>query len=328
MQRDLNIDNLLLDETFVRYCLGTATVTEYQYWWAFIKEHPEWQSQIHQAEKIILGMHNWGIQEELNEEEEKLRKLIHTARRKGLTLSLFRKVSIAAVLFALVWGIYLIKQQNEQRTFVTMRTGVGEIRKLSFPDGSFVWLNANTSVKYPKYFQHFRKIVLEEGEIFCQARHNESYPFSVTTATGMTINDIGTSFSVKSYAALHEEQVSVLEGEVEVKAMHLTKGRGVKFEDTAPARAILYQVDPAEVNWMEGRIVLNDVSLRNFLLTLENTYGVNIRVKHAAMMNCRITTSFNTSEKIGDILDNLKLIYGISSVIHQNEIMLDGNGCN
>jgi ferric-dicitrate binding protein FerR (iron transport regulator) len=233
---------------------------------------------------------------------------------------LLRAAGVAVVLFAILWCGYLIKQQNEHTTFVSARTGVGEVRKLSFPDGSSVWMNANSSLRYAKYFPQFRKILLDEGEIFCEVRHDKSSPFSVTTSTGLTINDIGTSFLVKSYGALNEEQVSVLEGEVEVKNLHLRKGRGIRFQQSGTEN---YIVNPAETDWRTGRVVLYNVDLRSFLLTLENTYGVTIRVKDATLMNCHITTSFNTSEKIRNILDNLQRIYCISYIINKHEIVLD-----
>ena len=84
-----------------------------------------------------------------------------------------------------------------------------------------------------------------------------------------------------------------------------------------------YVVDPAEMEWRKGQIVLNNVDLRSFLLTLENAYGVKIQVKDTALINCRISTRFNTADKIGNILDHLKQIYGISNVINQEQIVLE-----
>jgi transmembrane sensor len=315
MYSDPSIDNLLLDATFVRYCLGTADAEERQYWMIFIEQHPEFLQQIQEAKKIILAKHGWGEQDEGKEEEDTLR-----AEKRTEILSFFRKVSVAALLLGGLWCGYLIKQHNEHTTFTTVRTGVGEIRKLSFSDGSTVWLNSNSSIRYAKYFQYFRKVILEEGEIFCEVRHNAFYPFSVTTATGMTVDDIGTTFSVRSYGALQEERVSVLEGEVAIKELHLKQGRGVRFINSKPEN---YVVDPAEMEWRKGQIVLNNVDLRSFLLTLENAYGVKIQVKDTALINCRITTRFNTADKIGNILDHLKQIYGISNVINQEQIVLE-----
>jgi ferric-dicitrate binding protein FerR (iron transport regulator) len=326
MEPNLSIDNLLPDETFVRYCLGTADAAERQYWLAFIKKHPDSLQQIEQAKKLILAKHGWGAQDELKEEEEQLLKQIHAGEKKALMQSLFRKISVAVILPGILWCGYLIKRHNELTTFISVRTGVGEIRKISFSDGSSVWLNSKSSIKYAKYFQHFRKVILEEGEIFCEVRHNESSPFSVTTATGMTVNDIGTSFSIRSYGVLQEEQVNVLEGEVAVNELHLKQGRGIRFFSSEPGRMAMHKVDRAEMEWRKGSVVLNNVDLRTVLLTLENAYGMRILVKNNGLMNCPVTISFNTADKIENILNELQQIYGISNVINQDKIMLDDSG--
>lgn len=312
------MDNLLTDESFIGWCRGNADITQKQYWENFEKENP---LMVQHARKLVLGLHAWGAAQEMREEEEKIYRVIHPVNRKKKIYILLRAASVAAIIFAILMGGYFIKQQNKPTVFVEVTTTTGEVRKVTLPDGSLLWLNANTTVKYAD-----RKVLLEEGEVFCKVIHDAETPFSVTTANGLTINDIGTAFSVKSYKALKEVQVDVSEGEVAINQLHLKKGQGMKMN--AAGKTHVYQIDPDEMGWTDGRISLNNADLHTFLFTLQNIYGVKIKVKDQGMMNCHITASFNATDKIADILENLHLIYGISYKINQGEIVLDGKGCN
>lgn len=329
-----DVEELLLNESFVRYCLGIATPQEHEYWTAFQRQHVSLQPVMAQARDMVLGMHLWGQQQEIATETQKLQQLIHTAPVKELPAkrrNIYRYMAAAAVVTGLLAGTWLWLRPEQMPVYVTLQTGIGQVKQVTLPDGSQVWLNANTTLQYADDFTRQRQLLLKAGEVFCRVQHSATSPFSVTTASGLQVQDIGTAFSVKSYPGLPVEQVGVTEGVVAVahhaqQQQQLHKGDGLQVNRQS-GHATAYTVQEEEIGWTTGHLVLNNADFKTFLLTLENQYGVNIQVKDAAVYNCSITASFTAGERVEAILDNLKLVYGISYRIHQNQIELHGKGC-
>jgi len=166
---------------------------------------------------------------------------------------------------------------------------------------------------------------LKEGEIFCEVQHDVNNPFTVTTATGLKIADIGTSFQVRSYQALNEENVSVSSGVVMVKNQLLHQGEGISVNKATKQAT---RTNAAAVTWMQQKFILNNVPLSQLLQSLQEQYHIRFSTKNEDILECRVTVSFTTGDQLPDILDNLHLIYGITYKIHQDEIILDGKGCN
>lgn len=331
-------EDFLMNESFVRYCLGTATQAEHGYWTVYQQQQPHLQSAMAQARDMVLAMHQWGQQQEITAAQQQLQqrmqqaalapvKQLHAKRRRMA----WSGVAAAMALAAGAWWL-VVRTQPVQ--WISLQAGTGKVMQFTLPDSSRLWLNSNSRLRYAKDFTHNRQIILDEGEVFCEVKPSVQAPFSVTTASGLVVRDIGTAFSVKSYQALPEEQVKVTEGLVAVQQarqqlpqLQLHKGTGLAV-NRQTGKATTGTVQQGDTDWINGRVMLNNVTFREFLLTLENHYGMPVRVSDAAVLTCRISASFSAGEPVQQLLDNLKLIYGISYVVHNNEIELHGKKCN
>lgn len=329
-----DVEEFLLNESFVRYCLGTAVEAEHSYWTVFQQQHPSQQPAMAQARDMIMAMYQWGLQHEIAEEQIKLQQQIQATQVVALPKQrrrIWGYAAAAAIAAALLAGAWLFSTSEKLPAYITIQTGVAQVKHITLPDSSQVWLNANTTLQYAGNFTTQRKLVLKEGEVFCRVTHNAAAPFIITTASGLQVKDLGTAFSVKSYQALPREQVGVTEGMVAVghaqqqRQLHQGDGLAINKQN---GTVTAYQVQEEEMDWITGRMVLNDADFPTFLLALENQYGVKVQVKDNTLMQCRITASFAAGESVQAILDNLQLVYGISYTIRQNEIVLHGKGCN
>lgn len=86
---------------------------------------------------------------------------------------------------------------------------------ISLPDGTEVWLNADTYLQYPTNYNQKDRLVSLKGEAYFEVKHNEAKPFRVS-AGEQTIEDVGTSFNVKAYADEPHVQTTLLEGIVRI----------------------------------------------------------------------------------------------------------------
>lgn len=102
-------------------------------------------------------------------------------------------------------------------TWQTKFTQVAEKRKLSLPDGSTVWLNAGSSLRYDSVsLKNGERHVFLEGEAFFDIAHNKQRPFRVRSGT-MEIKVLGTAFNIKAYPEDANFETSLIRGAVEVR---------------------------------------------------------------------------------------------------------------
>jgi ferric-dicitrate binding protein FerR (iron transport regulator) len=340
MQQPVTIEDLVSDETFIASCLGTNQ-DAVAYWKQKELQYPQYHAIFREARELVMALHAHGQAREIEEETEKLKALLHQPDEAAATLMTFPEESrrrrwrlpVAATIVMLA-GIscFFILRKPSAVALVTVQTGTGEMKKVSLPDGSSVWLNAESHLQYREHFRQQREVALLEGEAYFDVVHDAEKPFSVVTPSGMRVLDIGTAFNVKSYTGLEEESIGVVTGEVLLsRSGHPEKNRlkagegGIVDKRSGSLRLMQYTAETA--GWRNGNIVLNDVSFRELQLVLKNTYNIHLLFNDPTMANCRITTSFRSNEKITEILRTLKIVYGVSYTTRGDTILLKGTPC-
>ncbi|HEY2722729.1 MAG TPA: FecR family protein, partial [Chitinophagaceae bacterium] len=99
----------------------------------------------------------------------------------------------------------------------TLSTPVGGKYQVTLPDGTKVWLNAATIIKYPSQFTGNERRVQLNGEAYFEVTRNEKQPFKVVLEDSSTVNVLGTHFNVMSYSNEDAKEVTLIEGSVSVK---------------------------------------------------------------------------------------------------------------
>lgn len=341
MQHPFTIEYLTTSESFIAYCLGNdASVNAH--WQQVEKEHPGYAYNFKAARQLVLALYGYGQAVEIEEQIGKLQlsmqatpaavpALIPVKAARVLTMPWARiAVAVSLVLVATA-GTYLLQRFRDVQ-YVTVQSTNGVVQKIELPDGSTVWLNAGGSLRYPEHFSQNRKVILTEGEAYFEVKKAPGDPFTVSTPSGINVQDIGTAFSVKSYAALKEESIGVVEGVVSVSnakenTSTLKAGEGITADKhSGKLTRSAFSADAAA--WVHGNIVLSDVSFGELKLVLQNTYQVKVVFSQPAMEHCRITTSFRHNDNITEILNALKVVYGVSYTITGDLVTLSGTPCS
>jgi len=247
---------------------------------------------------------------------------LHPAPAKVRRISINRRYAAAAAAILLVGAAFFGRKKATEHqsteAFTTINTGTGQVRKLDLPDGSKVWLNAQTSIRVSKNFQHHanRNIYLDEGEAFFEVTKNPARPFLVITKS-ITTCVLGTSFNVKAYQKLNSAIVTVRTGRVQVS------DKQKKLAVLLPNQKITYSTkehtgyvstDNAESSrtWAEGKTVLNRVSFTELALALHNIYGVKLTSKNKLTHTYQYNIIISPSRTIDETLR-------IICSIHQNK---------
>lgn len=142
------------------------------------------------------------------------------------------------------------------------RTGTGEVRSITLPDGTRVWLNAGTTANQG-FDAHVRRLDLLRGEILVDtARDPQARPFYVDTPHGR-LQALGTRFTVRLDAA--QTQLTVHGGAVEVRTAGndrtLVVGAGQAVRFSGDALDAVHAADPAREAWIHGLLLARNVTL-------------------------------------------------------------------
>jgi ferric-dicitrate binding protein FerR (iron transport regulator) len=157
----------------------------------------------------------------------------------------------------------------------TVTTGRGGQYRLLLSDGTKVWLDAASSLRYPTAFNgKTREVVLTGQGYFEVAHHHE--PFIVHTA-GTDIQDLGTAFNVNAYPETGGVATTLLEGAVRVGSRTLKPGQQILVTPTGDQQ-LSDDVDLDEVvAWKDGRFQFTNIPFSTVLQYLSRWYDIDIR---------------------------------------------------
>lgn len=184
----------------------------------------------------------------------------------------------------------------------------GQKSKIHLPDGSFVWLNAQSRLAYPERFDSLSRQVMLTGEAFFEVTKDAKRPFSVVTGDIKTIA-LGTSFNIKAYEADPQVQVVLATGKVKVKSAdkqkkYLEPGEGLLYHKVNHTIS-LHEYDVTTLTaWKDGILIFNDANFSEIVEKLERWYGVTIQVNGKAEDPISYTAKFN-NEYLSNVLESM-----------------------
>ncbi|MBL7972816.1 MAG: DUF4974 domain-containing protein [Prolixibacteraceae bacterium] len=243
---------------------------------------------------------------------------IQKSRKK---IRILRVISrIAAILFlpllvASVWLSYLqINKFNSQSFAVQEITSPPGIRsQVILPDGSKVWLNAESTIKFQVPFQKESRTVDILGEAFFDVAKNPEQPFVVQSGQ-LKIRVLGTRFNCKAFAEDKNMEVVLEEGKI---ALSINGSKGTVEEIMRPGDRAVIETESGEtiirkeeinkyIAWHTGKLVFDNTPIGEVAQLLERWYGVDVIVEDQEIMNYRFTTTF-TNESLFQVIELLEL---------------------
>ncbi|SMO56406.1 FecR family protein [Solitalea koreensis] len=263
------------------------------------------------------------------EESEKDTKPVRTIRLGWLKVA-------ASVL--LISAISLISYQywygkKEVIEYVTVTASNGRVMQVTLSDSTNVWLQAGSTLKYPKSFSDTsREVYLDEGLAFFKVTHNKKKPFIVHTQD-INTRVLGTSFVIKSYNQLEDVQVDLLTGKVRVSHNseiigELTPNKRLIYHK-ASAKAEIEELNTeASANFVRGDVVLQRAGFDELFTTLHNIYGYDFKYDAIVVKNCKFNIRFNTRLKLEEVLEIINGIHPLKYEIKNKEVMIKMKGCN
>ncbi|MDR1161159.1 MAG: DUF4974 domain-containing protein [Tannerellaceae bacterium] len=236
---------------------------------------------------------------------------------------------IAAILFVplLVLTGYLVLHNNGEGelSMVEMSTNPGVVSTFSLPDGSKVWLNANSSLTYTDRFASGKRLVELKGEGYFEVVKNTAKPFVVAIGPSYSVEVLGTSFNVSAYPDDALIGTTLTEGSVMIKAVAKDGSRitcRLKPNEKAEYQKDSRQIETKQVNtdadtgWINGELIFRQEPMGNVLNKLSRRYNVAFDVKDRKVMDAVITARFK-DEQLSQVMEYLKVASEIKYIIHK-----------
>lgn len=261
----------LQEEESIRIWLADSVENEKQ----FIRER-----QIYDA--IILNSDESFINSVDSENNIKKTK----AKKKSIRLREFFKIAAAVLITALSFWLY-DSYMDRNVAMQTISVPPGQQINLILPDGTNVWLNAKTTIKYPVAFNRKERLLELDGEAYFDVAKNKDMPFIVMTQKG-SVRALGTKFNVMAYSDNQEFETALMEGSVEVnlqqdpsQSLILSPNNKSIVED-GKLRSVAVE-DYSPYQWKEGLISFKNEPFTYIIKAFEKTYDVKIKIENTKL---------------------------------------------
>lgn len=175
-------------------------------------------------------------------------------------------------------------REPKAETYHTLSTPRGGQYRLVLPDGSKVWLNAASSIRFPRAFTGQQRLVEISGEVYFEIARDPDRPFRVKAADQTEVEVLGTHFNIMAYEEEASLQTTVLEGSVmvrtksqEPRAKKLLKPGQQARTGRGMAEIKVLEVNPeAVVAWKNGLFRFHDDDIRTVMKQIVRWYDVKV----------------------------------------------------
>lgn len=215
----------------------------------------------------------------------------------------------------------------EKNIYHELYVPVGGEYYLLLNDGSKVWLNAGTRLKYPPTFSNDERLVYLTGEAYFDISKDQKRPFKVICSNS-EISVLGTEFNVCNYTDDATSAVTLARGSVSIKAT----GSGEQLNLSPGEQAVLsnqtahlnkHQVDiRLYCSWKDGELFFDHTRLEEIMKRLSKWYDVSVDWKSPQLKNLTISGEMKKYESLNEILELLQMTQNMKFKIEGRNIIV------
>lgn len=266
------------------------------------------------------------------------RFITENSNKKGRQINLGAILAYAATIVVVCAAglFFYLKNFEKAQQWSEIIVAKGQVKEVTLPDGTLVFINAGSSLKYNNDFGKKQRNVQLEGEArFDIAKSKHNIPF-IVDAAGFIIRDIGTIFNIKAYAEDHTFESAVIEGEISVEgtlsgednrkskvfvsANQVLRINQKELSDDTPVKKIpsiksakplqLIDMNPEDqkdyTDWVSNVLSFDDTSFDDVSRALDRKFNVSIILEDIDLAGYHYTGTFKNADDVYQILDIIK----------------------
>lgn len=214
----------------------------------------------------------------------------------------------------------------------TLKVPYGKVFNIELSDGTLVYLNSGTSLKFPvNYILGQDREIFIRGEAFFEVKKIKSSQFTVNS-DNTSVSVYGTKFNFKDYSEDNFSEVILTEGSLGVSKKSLENNSQPMIINPGEKAKVFFEnnkIERSRVNtslytsWINGRVAFRNESLPNMIRKLERIYNVIIVNNNKNIMEKKFSATILTKEEsISDVLNYLSQVYGLEYQTLNNKIII------
>ncbi len=292
-----NIDDFLFDDDFNEFVRNPSKKNTVE-WNEYFSNHPETKPEADKARRIIEGLSSLkdrAADHEINEfhlhqKFEETWGKYKSSKSKSTFLKasklVWRSIAAAAVIIFAITFYSLLQNsflKNDTPAYFEVYVPAAKQSQITLPDGTKVWVNSDTKIKYSTRFNSKERNVYLSGEAYFEVAHQAGVPFKVF-ANGAEIKVLGTKFNVKSYQGEDKVETVLIDGKVELSrtdseisgSVEMKPGDKAIFNLKTNKVAFTRKDIDADVAWKDGKVIFRNMELSEVCKTLSRRFSAEI----------------------------------------------------
>ena len=239
-------------------------------------------------------------------------KIILEDAKKGLLANQagvsIQKTADGELLYSFAKNMRRIPEANPSEVIYNkIETPFGGKYQINLPDGSKVWLNSASSLRFPAFFSGKTREVELNGEAFFDVAKNPDMPFKVITKDQI-VEVLGTQFNINSYADEESFKTTLIEGSVKViyKDRVILLNPGQQFQPSLKSSKVI-EADTEEVTaWKDGYFLFKDEDIQSIMRKISRWYNVDVSYS-GEIPDVGFGGNISRSKGIDEVLNVLQL---------------------
>lgn len=255
---------------------------------------------------------------------------------KRAFLSLWIKIaaSVSLIMGAAIITFLRVPQfQNKQEiVWQIKKTEEAQRKAITLSDGTFIYLNAGSSIEYPQEFATDKRTIRLTGEAYFDVAEDPDRPFEIKTEDLLT-TVLGTEFNIRSYAGEEIAEVAVASGKVSVQKIGSNKQEGSKKPMILlPKEMAVYSKSSQQTKksnfdymevfaWKDRIIYFKNADIEEVLETLEQWYGVTF-IRNRKINQDRDYTGNFKNKSLEVVLEGLSYVFDFEFEINEKIVVI------
>jgi len=237
----------------------------------------------------------------------------------------------AIVIIGLIIGFFISKLGNkEENKFVEIFVKKGQKIDINLPDGNKIWINSNSSIKYPANFEGIDKKIYFMGEAYFEFSENNLMPIFVVV-NDLVIQGFNSSFNIKTFTENNGTEITVTKGwltlnnpNTDINEKILEEGQIAYFNDDLP----LFVSKNSNLNylaWKTGKLHFNEIPLKTVAKTLSDFYEIPVEIS-GKVKYCNFSSDYENAD-LQKILNDIERALNPNINIQKNKVIINGDDC-
>lgn len=273
-----------VQDQFQRWCLNRERAVD--------KEEAMWAEWNELDPTAVLPRDDAGYRRKL---ERLHREIMPVRSAMRPQLSWRRYAAVAALVAVVMCAEFLVVKHFAADKTTWLVTAENSKGRFTLPDGSTVWLNADSRLAYSDGFTKSAiRAVQLEGEAYFEVKHDASHPFEVKLGA-LKVRVLGTKFNASHIAAFDTEEVTLQSGRVEVSGFPSNRPVILSPDQTCSYNDATGEVSVSRVaannyySWTGSSIVFDNRPLSDIITNLEHWYNVRFQIDPSVDTEMRIS---------------------------------------